>query len=288
MHRPQPGRPTSARLGQLVLWKRDYRCTSPDAVEQILPPEGSDFLKLVLQLSGHIRVERRGRVALLRPGTWGLYGLSRACNVFELEPSEQLLMLIPRSALSMSNGDLNRLMQRQYATDCAAGAMACRFLTSLYDDVTQSPSIFGPELANVAIHLLQLALTEQKLGETNRSQKDVMKARILAHVELKLGDPNLSVESIAAAMHCSSRYLHKVFAGEESLSRHIWKWRLARCREALEDPGLDHRSVTDIAFSWGFNNASHFSRTFRERFGVTPSEYRAQRRTILTESSHSH
>ena len=39
-------------------------------------------------------------------------------------------------------------------------------------------------------------------------------------------------------------------------------------------PALHHRSVSDIAFSWGFNDAAHFSRAFKERFRVTPKEFR--------------
>jgi AraC-like DNA-binding protein len=31
--------------------------------------------------------------------------------------------------------------------------------------------------------------------------------------------------------------------------------------------------VSDSAFSWGFNDAAHFSRAFKERFSVTPREF---------------
>jgi AraC-like DNA-binding protein len=37
---------------------------------------------------------------------------------------------------------------------------------------------------------------------------------------------------------------------------------------------LRDKSITQIAFSWGFNNAAHFSRCFKTRFGATPSDYR--------------
>jgi transcriptional regulator GlxA family with amidase domain len=58
------------------------------------------------------------------------------------------------------------------------------------------------------------------------------------------------------------------------LSRMIWQQRLTACRRELADASMAHRSVSDIAFSWGFNEAAHFSRSFREQFGLSPREWR--------------
>jgi AraC family transcriptional regulator, positive regulator of tynA and feaB len=53
-----------------------------------------------------------------------------------------------------------------------------------------------------------------------------------------------------------------------------WQRRLIRCAEALRDPSRAHLSVTDICFSYGFSSSSHFSRLFKDRFGVPPVRYR--------------
>jgi AraC-like DNA-binding protein len=54
----------------------------------------------------------------------------------------------------------------------------------------------------------------------------------------------------------------------------IWRERLAAARHDFLDPRLSDRSITDIAFSWGFNDAAHFSRSFFKTYGLTPSEFR--------------
>lgn len=41
-------------------------------------------------------------------------------------------------------------------------------------------------------------------------------------------------------------------------------------RRELSDPLHASRSVSDIAFACGFNDAAHFSRSFRARFGCAP------------------
>jgi AraC-like DNA-binding protein len=45
-------------------------------------------------------------------------------------------------------------------------------------------------------------------------------------------------------------------------------------RRDLANPRLLEQSVSDIAFSWGFNNAAHFSRSFRDEYRMTPREWR--------------
>ncbi|MFC5818547.1 helix-turn-helix domain-containing protein [Nonomuraea harbinensis] len=49
-------------------------------------------------------------------------------------------------------------------------------------------------------------------------------------------------------------------------------------RRALADPRLEGVPINAIAARWGFPNDSHFSRTFRAAFGVTPAAYRWQAR----------
>ena len=46
--------------------------------------------------------------------------------------------------------------------------------------------------------------------------------------------------------------------------------------EGEEDARQAGRGVSEIAFAWGFNDASHFSRAFKQRFGMSPKEYRAR------------
>jgi len=54
----------------------------------------------------------------------------------------------------------------------------------------------------------------------------------------------------------------------------VWRERLERCRRDLGCAELSHLSVTEIAFSWGFQHQAHFSRVFRNHFNVSPSSCR--------------
>lgn len=58
--------------------------------------------------------------------------------------------------------------------------------------------------------------------------------------------------------------------------------RLQACHAALRQPALSRRSISAIAFEHGFIHATHFSRAFRARFGMTASAWRnaASRRAV--------
>ena len=66
--------------------------------------------------------------------------------------------------------------------------------------------------------------------------------------------------------------------GGESFSAYLLRRRLERCADLLRDAAWQGRSITDIAFRNGFNNATHFGHAFRLRYGMTPSEYRSGKR----------
>jgi AraC-like DNA-binding protein len=100
-------------------------------------------------------------------------------------------------------------------------------------------------------------------------------ARIHAFIESHLGDPELSPAAVAAAHHISLRYLHKLFEpGSHGVAGMIRQRRLERCRDDLLDPGRVDRPVAAIAARWGFSSAAHFSRVFREAYGLPPAEFR--------------
>jgi AraC-like DNA-binding protein len=71
------------------------------------------------------------------------------------------------------------------------------------------------------------------------------------------------------------RYLHHLFSTEsETVARYILRRRLEECSRALALSAQGSRTVTAIAFDYGFNSPTHFGRVFRARYGITPREYR--------------
>jgi AraC-like DNA-binding protein len=73
----------------------------------------------------------------------------------------------------------------------------------------------------------------------------------------------------------STRHLHNVFHETGStVASWIRSRRLERVRRDLRDPLHSGTSVGAVAARWGFLDAAHFSRTFRDAFGESPSDWR--------------
>jgi AraC-like DNA-binding protein len=102
----------------------------------------------------------------------------------------------------------------------------------------------------------------------------------LRYVDLHLCDPELAPAGVAQALRVSPRYLRMLFEGEqESVAEYILRRRLEECARQLANPMLRGRSITGVAFMHGFSSAAHFSRTFRDQYQVTPSEFRRRNST---------
>ncbi len=107
--------------------------------------------------------------------------------------------------------------------------------------------------------------------------------RICRMLESRLGDPKLTVHSIAAMEGVSVRYLQQLFSRSgQTVTGYIKGRRLERAKSELESPLHAQLSITEIGFRWGFSQSAHFSRAYRERFGEAPRETRSRARKITS------
>ncbi len=119
------------------------------------------------------------------------------------------------------------------------------------------------------------------------SPQNALLLRIKGFIRQNLGDPGLTPTSVAAAHHISTRYLHRLFQGQDTtVAALIRRQRLERCRHDLADATLAHLPINSVAAYWGFTEPSVFSRTFRAAYGMAPRDYRdARTRTARSAAS---
>ena len=99
------------------------------------------------------------------------------------------------------------------------------------------------------------------------------------HIIENLFNRELSVTGIALRFNVTPRYIQKLFESEGmTFTEYVLERRLLEANRLLNDSGAAERSIADVAFKVGFGDLSYFNRTFRRRFGMTPSDARQQAR----------
>jgi AraC-like DNA-binding protein len=138
------------------------------------------------------------------------------------------------------------------------------------------PDSYGDQIAG---HLLDMVGTAYSIGlgdrMTNSTIIGLRKARARRFIEGQLQNPELSSAAIAEGLRISPRYLRMLFAeDQENVSAYILRRRLEECAMLISSEGWKHLTITEIAFKWGFNSSAYFARAFRQRYGMTATEFR--------------
>ena len=162
---------------------------------------------------------------------------------------------------------------------------AVRLLTG-YLDGTAGAALPAGELADVFVRhladLIALAVRPDRTGpppERNPGIRAARLAAIKADIGRHLTDPALSPAVVAGRHGITPRYLHKLFAGDgRTYSRYVLDARLDLAHRRLREPPAAERTISAIAHDAGFGDLSYFNRTFRARYGRTPSEVRSESR----------
>jgi AraC-like DNA-binding protein len=104
----------------------------------------------------------------------------------------------------------------------------------------------------------------------------------LTEIEEHLGEHALSAQFLASRVGLSRRRLDEIFVKHfgRPVAAYIWERRLERAKDMLHDDCYAGQTITEIALSVGFEDASHFSRVFKNRFGAAPSIWRTRSASI--------
>lgn len=240
-----------------------------------------DLLFAFMPLAGTKMVRQNGRQAVLEPGQFALVDPRLPHEGRYSEDSEVLTVIMERRSLESRLGAVHELTGRPLTQETAEGRLAAGYLALLPAQSGLLSSVAEDMVETHLLDLIALALGKVMEGQVSlgSSGRSLIRMRLHAAIEEMLADPGLDTEAVAAAAGVSTRHANAILADEElSLGRLIQAKRLARCREALEDSAQTHRTVSEIAYGWGFSDMTHFGRRFRAAYGMLPSECRRQAR----------
>ena len=229
-----------------------------------------NYLAVIL-LSGSYLLEQNGREVFLQPGDMTIYDATRPHRIQSSTGFSKLLLSIPRTLMRDRIAGVEQCTALQVSGKTGVGAVATHFIQSA---AIQAENMHLDEFSKLSEHsldLLTLALTSVRPQHYNLSRSRSISLRLVKDfIERYLADSQLDTVMIAAGTRLSARYINDLFKDENiSLMRYVWTRRLEKCRKDISCQS--HHPVSAIAFKWGFNDLSHFSRAFKRHFGICPT-----------------
>lgn len=239
----------------------------------------SDFDPIVISMmiEGERQGDMDGRLFRERAGSFSIHDLGRP-SLHVSSASRTYSLALARPLAREWFGDLHDLhglvVPKERAEILIAHASQVHRLLPLLD--IASAERLGRSLLEVTI----AAMSGLRTPSDRVARPDMaLRRRAEEAIERLMGAGGVSTAKICEAVGVSRRRLFAAFQSEGGVVHFIMRLRLERARAALAE--LDRAEpIGTIAQRLGFSDASHLSRIFRERYGMTP---RAYRRLLLTD-----
>ena len=227
------------------------------------------YVKILFQTYGISYFEQNGCQIQVKPGDCLAYDVSSPHTIISPSLTRHEVVIVPKELLRERGFHFGKMSACKLSSLTGTGRIAHEFVHAAFDEAGKLSPNSALGVAESLIDLLLLPLREADAA-FDRVGPKAMYVRAQAFIRDHLRDPDLCIDQISTSLGCTKRYLHMVFSERGmTVSDYIWRARLQHCRQELE--AYADKTITDVAFSWGFSSSSHFSRVFRKCFGVSPS-----------------
>ena len=231
---------------------------------------------VITQLQGLRRYCQNGKEAILGKGDTTLIDSAVPWSSDCPGDCARLYLRVPRVLIE------NRLrfdefpFARRISGDSGLGAILYHLSTSLFEQAESLGSLEGVSAMDGYLRILTACVGGQ-VAQANGNRVLELSTRIMNYIESHLTESTLGPVEIASALGISVRHVHRAFSNQGStVADWIRTRRLKHCRSDLCNPQLQTKSITEIAFYWGFNDSAHFSHAFKKQFRLCPRVFRSR------------
>lgn len=265
------------KLGPVKLARLSLDRCSVERKQSHIAPNSPRLFNFLLQAEGASTFYHNGRESELEAGDFVLCDTGLPHYFLTHAQSVTVMVRVPgeilRTYLPTPEQFCGRRLGRAMGVTGTAAAMARELSNGLGGEIEPG---YEDRVARYLLEMISMSYTmgvetvEEASAIAWQRRKDVIQ-----YIEDNLRDPDLSPASISVGLRISPRYLRTVFApGGEKMGAYILRRRLEECARQMSSLAWGAHTLTEIAFSWGFNSAAHFTRTFHEKYGMAPREYR--------------
>jgi AraC-like DNA-binding protein len=241
--------------------------------------DGLDMVSLTLMLGPHARHQfgGGGNLTVVQPGQILIKDFTQPATACWHISSRSLNLHLPRITVENTVGDKVKHLH---------GAVLSREgLSPMLEAQLLMLANLAPRLKN-AVRAAALDATVGLAASVLRCElgapieDEANNAGLFAAAQMlirrHLTSHDLNPDLIARQLHCSRAHLYRVFAARgETVAKYMRELRLQRAYELVARNNSRKEQIGNIAYRCGFEDPVHFTRLFRQRFGLTPSELRS-------------
>lgn len=256
---------------------------------KLVSRSGVDHYAFLYCRTGSVITRIDGTDTLIGTGDIAVRDMGQEVETCCDDDDEKVLVFVPRDILGplLPPGVRRNL----HGAHLRAGTPMCDLLAShlrgLCRRLGETDPAEIPFIASATLNLLAggVVARTSDAGETERCFPVETQAKIKSYIIEHLAHPEMGPDFVMRHFRMSRTTLYDLFKPLSGVANFIQEQRLRRCLRDLSDPRHQHRRISDIAYSWGFNSDTHFSRSFRQAFGVSPGE--ARRASLISWDSRS-
>ena len=256
---------------KLVRFDSSPQCYTRDA--RLVSRAGSDEFMFDFQRRGRSAMAQAGNEGTIDPGYGVLYDARRPFEDRLFGPeqrAEVLIATVPAASLLRAVPEAERLCAKPVPL---SGTMA-RAITTFVHAAISVPGA-PAKRAEVDIVAYLSALLCVATGDSHQLARADLFHLIDGHLRTNISNVR-SAPALAAEFSISERTFHRVFADRQTtFERHVLHLRVERFKDLLRQASLANLSIATLAHQCGFADAAHATRTFKDRFGTTPRDFRA-------------
>jgi AraC-like DNA-binding protein len=270
----------TTRRVQLQFNEISYRGQTLERTASNLARFDQEYFTFGRPISGPLMFEQNGRVFPVTPGCLVLLNQTSPYKATAEADYHAYSISIPRALLSQRHPQLGSFYKLDMADGSPRGQLLAGFAKYMTEGIEQWSEAEAISLREQMLDLIVLLMINPKDGlpAYETSVQAAHRERAIAFIKRNHCNAGITPASIAAGCGISVNYLHKIFQGAGlQPEQFVYAQRLETCRNLLLDPAHREKTVKQIAYKTGFSHPSHLSRMFKQKFGMSPAEFRASR-----------
>ncbi|VXA86689.1 AraC family transcriptional regulator [Acinetobacter sp. 8I-beige] len=232
--------------------------------------DGQYFLSL--SLSTNTFVTQNGITSEQNAGEIVIFDSTQPFTCHFPEGDDQIVLAIPHELLELHVPAVDRYLSQTLKNSSPMTRLLGSLIQETWNIDEQVMSCENSLLVPI-LDIVNTAFTTQFNNNLslNKSHHDELITRAKSYLLNNLDNRDLTLEKIAESIHVSSRTLNRIFSKEGTTAmRWLWQQRLKASHTALMKGQFNN--ISDVALTYGFSNPSHFSRVFKDTYGITPNQ----------------